>query len=352
MAGLEYEDKRKLILVICDGNIIGGGNDRTTPRIVLDIFGVDPEIDPEPLMFKSLGEGNKQMNYGKVYSGLYEYEGHVVPFMVVAKVGKPTERSKPGNRGKRDSQILVMRYLNRVHFSAPMYPLELEMLHQMKNVIGIDPGFYEYIFMVDADTSVTPEAANRLVARCVDDSAIIGICGETRLDNEEQSWWTMIQVYEYFISHHLAKAFESLFGTVTCLPGCFSMYRIRTDDKGKPLIISTRVIEDYAENNVDTLHKKNLLSLGEDRYLTTIMLKYFSAFKMKFTQDAIAHTAAPETWSILMSQRRRWINSTVHNFTELINLPDICGFLCFSMRFIVIIDLISTILLPATVVYL
>ncbi|TIA79056.1 hypothetical protein E3P89_03500 [Wallemia ichthyophaga] len=352
LAGLEYDDKRKLILVVCDGNIIGGGNDRTTPRIVLDIFGVDPEIDPEPLMLKSLGEGGKQMNYGKVYSGLYEYEGHVVPFMVVVKVGKPTERSRPGNRGKRDSQILVMRYLNRVHFSAPMYPLELEMMHQMKNVIGIDPSFYEYILMVDADTSVTPESLNRLVARCVDDSAIIGICGETRLDNEEQSWWTMIQVYEYFISHHLAKAFESLFSTVTCLPGCFSMYRIRTDDKGKPLIISTRVIEDYAENNVDTLHKKNLLSLGEDRYLTTIMLKYFSAFKMKFTQDAIAHTAAPESWSILMSQRRRWINSTVHNFTELINLPDICGFLCFSMRFIVIIDLISTILLPATVVYL
>jgi chitin synthase len=29
----------------------------------------------------------------------------------------------------------------------------------------------------------------------------------------------MIQVYEYYISHHLAKAFESLFGSVTCLPG-------------------------------------------------------------------------------------------------------------------------------------
>lgn len=26
-------------------------------------------------------------------------------------------------------------------------------------------------------------------------------------------------VYEYFISHYLAKAFESLFGSVTCLPG-------------------------------------------------------------------------------------------------------------------------------------
>lgn len=73
-------------------------------------------------------------------------------YVVIVKVGKPTERTKPGNRGKRDSQILVMQYLNRVHFDAPMSPLELEIYHQMRNVIGIDPAFYEYIFTVDADT--------------------------------------------------------------------------------------------------------------------------------------------------------------------------------------------------------
>ncbi len=72
--------------------------------------------------------------------------------MVVVKVGKPTERTKPGNRGKRDSQILLLHYLNRVHFDSPMSPLELEIYHQMRNVIGIDPAFYEYIFTVDADT--------------------------------------------------------------------------------------------------------------------------------------------------------------------------------------------------------
>ncbi|KAG8898841.1 hypothetical protein FRB99_007125 [Tulasnella sp. 403] len=352
LAALKYDDKRKLIFLICDGNIIGSGNDRATPRIVLDILGVDPKLDPEPLLFKSIAEGSKQLNYGKVYSGLYEFEGHVVPYLVVVKVGKPSERSKPGNRGKRDSQILLLHYLNRVHFDAPMSPLELEIYHQMRNVIGIDPAFYEYIFMVDADTSVTPDSLNRLVACTADDSQIIAICGETKLDNEEGSWWTMVQVYEYYVSHHLAKAFESLFGSVTCLPGCFSMYRIRTADKGRPLIISNRVIDDYSEGIVDTLHKKNLLHLGEDRYLTTIMMKHFPTFKMKFTPDAIAHTIAPDKWEILLSQRRRWINSTIHNLCELVFLSDLCGFCCFSMRFVVFIDLIGTVILPATVVYL
>lgn len=77
-------------------------------------------------------------------------------YIVVVKTGKPTETQKPGNRGKRDSQILLLHYLNRVHFDAPMSPLELEIYHQMRNVIGIDPAFYEYIFMVDADTVSYP----------------------------------------------------------------------------------------------------------------------------------------------------------------------------------------------------
>lgn len=221
LTALQYDNKRKLICVICDGMIVGGGNDRPTPKIVLDILGVDPKIDPPALPFKSIGVGSEQLNYGKVYSGLYEYEGNVVPYIVVVKVGKQSEqgKSKPGNRGKRDSQVMLLNFLNRVHHRSLMSPMELEMFHQINNVIGVDPELYEYVLMVDADTSVREDSLNRLVASCANDAKIAGICGETSLQNEERSWWTMIQVYEYYISHHLAKSFESLFGSVTCLPG-------------------------------------------------------------------------------------------------------------------------------------
>ncbi len=199
LAGLKYDDKRKLLFIICDGMIVGSGNELPTPRIVLDILGVDPRIDPEPLMFKSVAEGSKQLNYGKVYSGLYEFEGHVVPYIVVVKCGRPSERARPGNRGKRDSQILLMRWLNRVHFDSAMTPLELEIYHQCKNIIGIDPAFYEYVLTVDADTAVEEDALNRLVAVAADDSRVIALCGETRLSNEESSWWTMIQGERRFL---------------------------------------------------------------------------------------------------------------------------------------------------------
>ncbi|KAJ7038600.1 chitin synthase-domain-containing protein [Mycena alexandri] len=206
---------------------------------------------------------------------------------------------------KRDSQILLMHYLNRMHFDAPVSPLELEIYHQMRNVIGIDPAFYEYIFTIDADTNITPDSLNRLVASAADDLSIISIRGETKLQNEDESWWTMIQVYEYQLSHHLSEAFESLFGSVTCLPSCFSLYRICTADKGRPIIISNLIIDEYAQPNIDTLPDQ----------------------------------VHDESWKVLFSQQPRWINSMVHNLCELVLLPELFGFCCFFMLYI---DLLGT----------
>ncbi|KAI7879493.1 hypothetical protein K492DRAFT_148265 [Lichtheimia hyalospora FSU 10163] len=352
LATLRYDDKRKLLFIICDGMIVGSGNDRPTPRIVLDILGVDSHVDPEPLSFFSVGEGQKQHNMGKIYSGLYETTGHVVPYLVVVKCGKPTERQKPGNRGKRDSQLILMEFLNCVHHDSPMSPLQLEMYHQMKNIIGVSPQLYEYVLMVDADTEVMPDSLSFMVSSMSHDSKIIGLCGETELNNRNASWISMIQVYEYFISHHMIKAFESLFSTVTCLPGCFTMYRIRSIDGRRALFCSNDIINDYHINKVDTLHMKNLLYLGEDRYLTTLLLKHFPSYKTKFVSHAQCKTNAPDQWSVLVSQRRRWINSTIHNLGELVFLPRLCGFCCFSMRFVVLMDLISTLVMPAMVGYL
>ncbi|EHK48324.1 uncharacterized protein TrAtP1_001085 [Trichoderma atroviride] len=351
-ARMRYDDKRKLLVVVCDGMIIGQGNDRPTPRIVLDILGVSESVDPEPLSFESLGEGLKQHNMGKIYSGLYEVQGHIVPFLVIVKIGKPSEVSRPGNRGKRDSQMVLMRFLNRVHYNLPMSPMELEMYHQIRNIIGVNPAFYEFMFQIDADTVVAPDSATRMVASLINDTSIIAVCGETALTNAKGSFITMIQVYEYYISHNLAKAFESLFGSVTCLPGCFSMYRIRAAETNKPLFVSREVVEAYSTIRVDTLHMKNLLHLGEDRFLTTLLLKFHSKYKTKYIFTAHAWTIAPDSWAVFLSQRRRWINSTVHNLIELMPMQQLCGFCCFSMRFVVFIDLLSTIVAPVTVAYI
>ncbi|OJA15006.1 hypothetical protein AZE42_10205 [Rhizopogon vesiculosus] len=78
---------------------------------------------------------------GKVYSGSYTCAGHVVLYLVVVKIGKPSERSRLDNRGQRDSQMVIMHFLNKAHFNTLMNPLELEISHQIKNAIGVNPTF-------------------------------------------------------------------------------------------------------------------------------------------------------------------------------------------------------------------
>lgn len=153
----------------------------------------------------------------------------------------------------------------------------------------------------------------------------------------------------------MTKAFESMFGGVTCLPGCFSMYRIKAPkgDSGYwvPILANPDIVEHYSENVVDTLHKKNLLLLGEDRYLTTLMLKTFPKRKNIFCPQAVCKTVVPDTFRVLLSQRRRWINSTIHNLAELLLVRDLCGTFCFSMQFVVGMELAGTLVLPAAIAF-
>ncbi|KAF8214384.1 chitin synthase-domain-containing protein [Mycena galopus ATCC 62051] len=100
-----------------------------------------------------------------------------------------------------------------------------------------------------------------------------------------------------------------------------------------PILANPDIVEHYSENVIDTFHK-NLLLLGEDRCLTTLMLKTFPKCKNMFCLQAVCKTVVPDTFRVLLSQRRRWINSTIHNLMEL---------------FVVGMELAGTLVLPTTI---
>ena len=368
IATTDYPNSHKLMLVICDGMIKGQGETLTTPDIVLGMM-KDHATHPSQVKafsYVAVASGTKRHNMAKVYAGFYDYGDNSiipsekqqrVPMLVIIKCGIPEEAngSKAGNRGKRDSQIILMSFLQKVMFDDRMTELEFEMFNGIWKITGISPDYYEVVLMVDADTKVFPDSFTHMIAAMVHDPEVMGLCGETKIANKTASWVSMIQVFEYYISHHLSKAFESVFGGVTCLPGCFCMYRIKAPKGGQnywvPILANPDVVEHYSENVVDTLHKKNLLLLGEDRYLSTLMLKTFPKRKQIFVPQAVCKTIVPEEFKVLLSQRRRWINSTVHNLMELVLVRDLCGTFCFSMQFVVFIELIGTLVLPAAITF-
>ncbi|KAI5799026.1 chitin synthase [Geopyxis carbonaria] len=366
VATTDYPNSHKLMLIVCDGMIKGHGESMTTPDIILSMM-KDHAVHPDyvsAFSYVAVASGSKRHNMAKVYAGFYDYgensqvpveKQQRVPMLVVVKCGTPEESmtKKPGNRGKRDSQIILMSFLQKVMFDERMTELEFEMFNGIWKITGISPDYYETVLMVDADTKVFPDSVTHMVGAMVHDPEIMGLCGETKIANKTGSWVSMIQVFEYFISHHQTKAFESVFGGVTCLPGCFCMYRIKAPKGGQnywvPILANPDVVEHYSENVVETLHTKNLLLLGEDRYLSTLMLKTFPKRKQIFVPQAVCKTIVPDEFRVLLSQRRRWINSTVHNLMELVLVRDLCGTFCFSMQFVVFIELIGTLVLPAAI---
>ena len=205
LATTDYPNSHKLILVIADGMVKGAGNDMTTPQIVCSMmkeFVITPG-EVEPHSYVAIADGHKRHNMAKVYAGFYDYDDSTVerskqqrvPIVLVAKCGNPLEanEAKPGNRGKRDSQIVVMGFLQKVMFDERMTTFEYEFFNSIWRVTGVSPDRYELMLCVDADTKVFPDSLTRMVSCMVHDEEIMGLCGETKIANKAETFVTMIQ---------------------------------------------------------------------------------------------------------------------------------------------------------------
>ncbi|KAI5152094.1 chitin synthase [Enteropsectra breve] len=371
LTALEYDGEYKMIVVISDGDIKGQGEEHSTPEIVKRICSVD---EGEPMSYISLAPGHKRHNMATVHAGTYENTKGLgrSKVLLINKCGNPEEESRKGNRGKRDSQVILMSFFSKILYRDRMSPLDHEMYRKINGLFAaFKPEDFEILLMVDADTVVMPDALTKMVSVFEHDAKVMGLCGETQIVNKNESWVTRIQVFEYYISHHLAKNFESVFGGVTCLPGCFCIYRLKiiTDEYGTiknhsdqklfdherwecvPLLANPMIVNPYSEHEANTLHEKNLLHLGEDRYLTTLLMKHFYKRKLIFLASAKCKTCVPADYRTLRSQRRRWINSTIHNMFELVVVDKLCGTFCCSMQFIIFFELFGTLTLPAAIVF-
>lgn len=366
---LDYNEDYKLIIVIADGEIKGQGEAESTPDILKRICSVDSS---EPLGYISLSPGHKRYNRATLHAGHYEKDGKRTKILLVNKCGNPEERQKKGNRGKRDSQVIIMSFFSKLLYHDRMSPLDHGIYRKISQLVpACRPEDFEILLMVDADTVVMPDAIVKMVSAFEHDPKIMGLCGETQIMNKCESWVTWIQVFEYYISHHLAKNFESVFGGVTCLPGCFCIYRIKivTDEYGMiknhtdkklfenehwecvPILANPLIVNPYSIYEAKSLHEKNLLHLGEDRYLTTLLMKNFYKRKLIFLSSAKCRTCVPSDYKTLRSQRRRWINSTIHNMFELVVVDKLCGTFCCSMQFIIFFELFGTLTLPAAIFF-
>jgi chitin synthase len=148
------------MFVICDGNIKGAGESKTTPDYVVSMMKdlAIPADEVQAFSYVAIANGHKRHNMAKVYAGFYDYDDATVPpekqqrvpMICIAKCGTPREagEAKPGNRGKRDSQIIIMSFLQKVLFDERMTELEYEIFNGIFKITGLSPDVYDLMLMV------------------------------------------------------------------------------------------------------------------------------------------------------------------------------------------------------------
>ena len=131
----------------------------------------------------------------------------------------------------------------------------------------------DIIIFIDSDSFIEASCVRHLV-KFFADPDIGAVSGHTDVHNRDTNLLTQMQAVRYYIAFSIYKAAESIFGSVTCCPGCCSAYR-------RAYLLP--IINDW-------LHQQFLggeCTFGDDRSLTNFIIRKYRAC---YSKDAKAHT--------------------------------------------------------------
>jgi len=251
---------------------------------------------------------------------------------------------KEYNGGKLDSQLWffegVVKYLH--HCNEAAAPGRFEIATPLIDA-GTIPRLHPYLTgSGQHDEAALLEMRNRrkefimplakIVDELLDDETIAGTCGAISVAKYWGSYFfespptfvkrlthapsmvELAQHFEYAMGNLLDKAAESFFGYISVLPGAFSCYKYTALTKTKTFKGKmTRPLDSYFRSITDIKSVNPAVAnmiLAEDRILCFDLLCYKN-YKLKYVPAAQAFTDVPAFLSLLIRQRRRWINGSL-----------------------------------------
>ncbi len=152
----------------------------------------------------------------------------------------------------------------------------------------------DVLVYVDSDSFLLPGALRKIVQGLADPT-VAAVAGHTDVENAGVNVLTQMQDVRYYVSYRVMKAAESLFGAVSCCPGCFSAYR-------------TVCVLDVLDR---WLHQRFLgrrVTFGDDRSLTNFLLR---RYRVLYDCEALATTIVPDRWRKYVVQQCRWKRSWI-----------------------------------------
>ena len=151
---------------------------------------------------------------------------------------------------------------------------------------GIRRASFEVLIAVDADTLFRPGTIERL-ARHFADPRIGAVSGNARVGNR-RNWLSRFQSIEYVYGFNLDRRALDYLNAITVVPGAVGAWR-------KQLVLDCGGF----------LHD----TLAEDTDLTLAIRRL--GYVIRYEEDAVAYTEAPEDTRSLLKQRFRWVFGTL-----------------------------------------
>ncbi|XP_035824644.1 uncharacterized protein LOC106011246 [Aplysia californica] len=201
---------------------------------------------------------------------------------------------------------------------------------------------HTFILATDADMDFKGEAVRELLDLCNADKRVGAACGRTHPIGKKCSSIVWHQVFEYAKDFWMIKNAQNIIGSVSCCPGCFSLYR------GSAI---RDVMTKYA-SPTRAPYSVYVKDTGEDRWMATLMM--INGWRMRYSPFADNTTYCPDSFGEYYKQRKRWILSdmanavlVVQNLFRLIRNND-----CFSMMYVVYLVnmFLNNIITPGTAI--
>ena len=150
----------------------------------------------------------------------------------------------------------------------------------------------EILLYVDSDSFPRVDAVRKIVQGFAN-PRVAAVAGHTNVANYDTNMLTRMQEVRYYVAFRVLKAAESVFGAVTCCPGCFSAYR-------RSCVLA--VLDRWLEQRFLGVRA----TFGDDRSLTNFLLR---RYRVIYTSEAVASTIVPDEHRKFLRQQLRWKKS-------------------------------------------
>lgn len=159
---------------------------------------------------------------------------------------------------------------------------------------GVRRAKNEIVIFIDSDSFIEKNSVKHLV-KYFSSREIGAVSGHTDVHNWDTNLLTQMQAVRYYIAFTVYKAAESIFGIVTCCPGCCSAYR-------------REYLNEFLDEWLNQKFLGSKCTFGDDRSLTNFIIRKYQAV---YSPEALAYTVVPDTFSKYVKQQQRWKKSWI-----------------------------------------